>query len=73
MIAPKFGTVSSSLGQEHGANIAERPEPRLGLDHGPDVIAGQGNVLPAERSDMRQEVIGNRDALRPQLRTARPR
>jgi hypothetical protein len=43
--------------QEHGANVAQRPEPRAGAGVGPDVIAAESDVLPAERSDMRQETL----------------
>jgi hypothetical protein len=53
--------------EERGANIAQRPESRFRFGGGPHVIAGQGNVLPAERGDMRQQVIRNGDVLRPKL------
>jgi hypothetical protein len=34
---------------------------------GPDVISGQIDVLPTERGDMGQQIIGNRGSLRLQL------
>ena len=44
-------------------NVAQRPEARVGPGGRPDVIAAQCDMLPAERRDVRQEVIGNGDAL----------
>ena len=57
----------SRLGEERVANVAQRPEARLGAGGGPHVIAGQRDVLPAERGDMGQQVIRNGDALLPKL------
>src|SRR5277367_4614568 len=44
----------SRPGEERGANIAQRPEPLFGPGGGPDVIARQRDVLPAERGDVGQ-------------------
>jgi len=44
-------------------NIAWRPELRRGRKPGPDVIAGERNVLPAERGDMRKEFSGRKPTL----------
>ena len=38
----------SSLEFEQAANITQRPECFEGVGGGPDVIAGQGDMLPAE-------------------------
>ena len=34
---------------------------------GPDVVAGEGDVLPAEGGDVREEVVRNGDALCPEV------
>ena len=52
-------------GAGSGANVPERPEAGAGLGVGPDVVAGERDVLPAEGCDVRQEVIRNGDAAGP--------
>ena len=42
----------SGPGLERGANIAERAEADGRIGAGPDIVAGQRDVLPAERGDM---------------------
>ena len=57
----------SRQGRERSSNIAEDPKRRIAVGRAPDVIAGQPDVLPAERSDMRQEVVRSRRTLDAQL------
>ena len=47
---------------EQSANIAQRPEGFEGVGGGPDVIAGQGDVLPAEGRNVGEKAVGNVDA-----------
>src|SRR5260370_37229918 len=57
----------SRLRQEREANIAEWSEARRGIGAGPDVVAGESDVLPAERGDVREEIVRNSDVLRTQM------
>jgi len=70
MAAPVFG-VNPPIGDHHCNVHLARPrflsEVCLGPGGSPDVIARQHDVLPAERSDMGQQVIRNSDILRLKL------
>ena len=48
---------------EREANIAERAEADGWIGVGPDIVAGQRDVLPAERGDMSHQVVRQMDAL----------
>ena len=52
----------SCAAQEHRWNIAQWPEIRHGIVVGPNVVAGQGDVLPAQGRDMGKEIVGDRRA-----------
>ena len=53
----------SSLGQEHGSNITQRPEGGAGVAVDPYIVAGERDVLPSKRCDVREEIVGNDDAM----------
>ena len=57
----------SRQGLEHRTNLAQRPKRRGGGCLGPDIVAGQTNMLPPERCDMGQQIIGITRPLQPQL------
>jgi hypothetical protein len=52
----------SGVGLEHRTNLAQRPKRRGGVSLGPDVVAGQTDVLPSEGCDMGQKVLSKRFA-----------
>ena len=43
---------------ERGGNIAQRPEVWRSIAGGPNVIAGQRDMFPAEGCDVGKEIIG---------------
>ena len=53
--------------EEHRARIAEGPEAVLERFGWPNVVAIEGDVLPAERRDMSNKIIGNSLAARTQF------
>ena len=57
----------SCLGQERSRNVAYGAKPADGVAVSPDVIAGQCDVLPSERGDVGEKIIGNGAALSPQM------
>jgi len=47
---------------------AERPEPFAGLvDFSPEVVAGEADMLPAQRRDMGEQFVGYVDAAAAQV------
>lgn len=54
----------SGLGLEQAANITKWPEDFGRLGGGPDVIAGQGDVLLAEGRNVGEKAVRNVDASR---------
>lgn len=59
----------SGAGHERSANIAQRPKACVEIGGVPDIIPGQGDMLPAERCHVGQEIVGNDRALGTQKRT----
>src|SRR5208282_4246611 len=52
----------SRFALERAGNITQRSERIRGVCGGPDVIAGQGDMLPAEGRNMGEEAVGDIDA-----------
>ena len=47
---------------------AERPEPLAGfVDLAPEIVAGQADMLPAQRGDMGEQLVGHIDAVSAQM------
>src|ERR1700735_2484259 len=57
----------SCLGQERSRNVAYRAKAADGIAVSPDVVAGQCDVLPSERGDVGEKIIGNDAALSTQM------
>jgi hypothetical protein len=53
----------SGARQERSRNVAYWPKAGDGSAVSPDVIAGQGDVLPSERGDVCEEIIGDDGSL----------
>ena len=75
MVVGEIGATSRSVKNctlsrdalERTGNIANGPKALDGVVCSPDVVAGQGDMLPAEWGDVGNELVGNLPPLLPQM------
>ena len=53
--------------EEGGARISQRPRSLLKWLGWPDVVAIEADVLPAERGNVGEQLVGQRFAVRPEI------